>query len=57
MTAPSWQDLVAASAALVAGVWLFRRWLAKRRARAGCDTCAAAMHARLKSAEQTSKQP
>jgi len=35
-----WQDLVALSATLGAGAWLFRRWLLKRRAKAGCDTCA-----------------
>ena len=47
MTGPTWQDLIAALAALIAGAWLFRRWLARRRARLGCDTCAASMHARL----------
>jgi flagellar biogenesis protein FliO len=36
-----WQDLIAALAALLAACWLFRRWILKRRARAGCDTCAA----------------
>jgi hypothetical protein len=36
-----WQDLIAALAALLAASWLFRRWILKRRARAGCDTCAA----------------
>ena len=47
MTGAGWQDAIAALTALVAGAWLFRRWLARRRARAGCDTCAASMHARL----------
>ena len=40
-----WQDLVAVLAALLAGAWLFRRWMIKRRTRSGCDTCAAAAHA------------
>jgi hypothetical protein len=43
----TWQDLIAALAALIAGAWLFQRWRAKRRAKVGCDTCAAAMHARI----------
>ena len=50
MTGATWQDLIAALVALIAGAWLFRRWLVRRRARLGCDTCAASMHARLKSA-------
>ena len=43
----SWQDLTAAFAALIAGAWLFRRWQLKRRARTGCDQCAAAAHGAL----------
>jgi hypothetical protein len=49
MTA-GWQDLVAALAALAAGGWLFLRWRARRRVKAGCDTCAAAMHVRMDAA-------
>jgi hypothetical protein len=44
---PGWQDLVAALAALAAGGWLFRRWLVKRRANKGCDSCAAMLHTRM----------
>ena len=40
----TWQDLIAVLATLLAGAWLFRRWMIKRRTRAGCDTCAAAAH-------------
>jgi len=43
----TWQDLIAALVTLLAGAWLFRRWLLKRRTRAGCDTCAAAVHSRM----------
>ncbi len=43
----TWQDLIAAFAALIAGAWLFRRWRLKRRARSGCDQCAAAAHGAL----------
>ncbi len=43
----SWQDLVAVLVALLAGAWLFRRWRHKKRTRAGCDACAAAVHSRL----------
>ena len=43
----AWQDLIAVLAALSAGAWLFQRWLKKRRAKTGCDTCAAAMHGRM----------
>jgi len=43
----SWQDLLAVAATLAAGGWLFRRWLRKRRTRAGCDSCAAAVHSRM----------
>ncbi len=50
-----WQDLVAALATLVAGAWLFRRWLVKRRAKTGCDQCAASMHARLSAARRNAK--
>ena len=46
MTA-GWQDAIAGIAALIAGAWLFQRWLAKRRSKVGCDTCAASMHARI----------
>jgi hypothetical protein len=47
MTA-GWQDAIAAVVALIAGAWLFQRWLAKRRSKkVGCDTCAASMHARI----------
>lgn len=46
MTA-GWQDLIAALATLLAGAWLLRRWIRKRRTRSGCDTCAAATHARM----------
>ncbi len=42
-----WQDLVAVLTALVAGAWLFRRWRHKKRMRAGCDACAAAVHSRM----------
>jgi sialic acid synthase SpsE len=42
-----WQDLVAALAALAAGAWLLRRWLIKRRANKGCDSCAAMIHTRM----------
>ncbi|HYR51206.1 MAG TPA: hypothetical protein VET83_01175 [Candidatus Dormibacteraeota bacterium] len=53
-----WQDLVALSATLGAGAWLFRRWLLKRRAKAGCDTCAASMHARMaRTPEGSSARP
>lgn len=41
----TWQDLIAVLATLLAGAWLFRRWMIKRRTRSGCDTCAAAAHA------------
>ncbi|TMQ62811.1 MAG: hypothetical protein E6K77_06415 [Candidatus Eisenbacteria bacterium] len=37
-----WQDLVAALTALLAGGWLLRRWAIRKRARSGCDHCAAA---------------
>jgi len=48
MTGAAWQDAIAALAAVIAGAWLFRRWLVRRRTKVGCDTCAASMHARLK---------
>jgi len=48
MSGLNWQDGLTALAAVVALTWLVRRWLAKRRAKAGCDTCAAAMHARMR---------
>ena len=38
----TWQDLIAVVATLIAGAWLLRRWIVKRRTKAGCDTCAAA---------------
>jgi hypothetical protein len=58
MTGAAWQDLIAALATLVAGAWLFRRWLVRRRTKVGCDTCAASMHARLqKSASRSSGTP
>jgi hypothetical protein len=44
---PGWQDLIAALAALLAGGWLFRRWLVKRRTAKGCDSCAAMAHSRM----------
>jgi len=44
---PLKQDAIAVFAALSAGAWLFQRWLKKRRAKTGCDTCAAATHARM----------
>ena len=47
MAGAGWQDLTAAFATLVAGGWLFRRWFLKRRTKAGCDQCAASMHARM----------
>ena len=43
----SGQDLIAVAVTLLAGAWLFRRWRRKRRARAGCDSCAAAVHSRM----------
>lgn len=43
----TWQDAIAVFVALMAGAWLFQRWLKKRRAKTGCDTCAAATHARM----------
>ena len=52
-----WQDLVVALAAVVAGAWLFLRWRAKRRVKAGCDTCAAAMHARIDTARAKETSP
>jgi len=42
MTGTTWQDLIAVLATLTAGAWLLRRWIVKRRTKAGCDTCAAA---------------
>jgi hypothetical protein len=51
-----WQDLLVASAAIASGAWLFTRWLRRRRAKAGCDTCAAAMHARLNPADRSPKR-
>ncbi|HMI31614.1 MAG TPA: hypothetical protein VK527_07735 [Candidatus Limnocylindrales bacterium] len=59
--ATTWQDLIAVFAALLAGGWLFRRWMIKRRTRSGCDTCAAAAHvahaARRPAGAQNSKAP
>ena len=49
------QDLIVAVAALTALVWLAQRWLRRRRAKAGCDTCAAAMHARVEASRKTAR--
>ncbi len=49
-----WQDALATLAALVAGAWLLRRWLLKRRAKAGCDRCAAAY---LRTTKRPEKSP
>ncbi len=44
---PLGQDLIVALAAMIATAWLAHRWLKRRRAKTGCDTCAAAAHARM----------
>lgn len=36
------QNVLAALAALAALAWLMRRWILRKRSRAGCDRCAAA---------------
>ena len=57
MTGAAWQDAIAALATLLAGAWLFRRWLVRRRTKVGCDTCAASMHARLNARPGATKPP